>query len=490
MRLIDIINGPWAITPAMLVEIRSIYAKHMRGEKLDKETIEKLAAANNVKKAGDGPSFELVRGSAIIPIDGVLAKKMNLFHAISGGASTQLIERDIRVALADPAVEQIILSVDSPGGTVDGTFELADFIYAQRGAKPVITYASGSMYSAAYAIGSAAEQAYISSAAAGVGSIGVVAAHEDWSRYEEKIGVKTTEIYSGKYKRAASQYRPLDEEGKRSIQSEVDYLYSVFVDAVARNRGVSSETVLKQMSTDVQSAFIGSQAIEAGLVDGVATLDELIENKPGARRMQIAVAGVIDNARAGGAGAEKEETIVDIKELKEKHPDLYKAVYDEGFVAGEKKGQDDMECPEHCKEESKKEGAAAELARVKSVKAVALPGHEALIEALMFDGKTSGEQAAMQVLAAENRKRAGKLADFKADGKDIEVPAVDGSAADAAAAKSKAAGEDKTLPVEERAQAAWDKDAELRAEFSGNYDGFLAYFKAEDAGHVRMFGKK
>lgn len=484
MRLIDIINGPWAITPAMLCEIRSIYAKHLRGEKIDKAVLEKLAAENNVKKAGDGPAFEIVRGSAIIPVDGVLAKKMNLFMAISGGASTQLIERDLRAALSDPSVEQIILSVDSPGGTVDGTFELADFVYAHRGTKPVITHADGSMYSAAYGIGSAASKVYISSLAAGVGSIGVVAAHEDWSRWEEKVGVKTTEIYSGKYKRAASQYKPLDDDGRKSIQDEVDHLYSVFVDTVAKNRGVSAKQVLERMSTDVQSAFIGSQAVEAGLVDGVATLDELIDDKPGVRRMQIAVPQPA--ARAGAPEAETEEANMTIEEFKAKHSELYQAVRAEG--------QDDMECPEHCKEESKKEGAAAELARIKSVKAVAMPGHEALIESLMFDGKTSGPEAAMQIVAAEKGKREKHLAAYKADGKDVIVPVTDGAAAEAAAKAEEAAKKeqaaDKSLPVEERAKAAWDNSPETRMEFGGNYAGYLAWFKANDEGLVRVIGKK
>ena len=239
MRLIDIVNGAWAITPDMLCEIRSIYAKHLRGEKIDKAVLEKLALENNVRKSDS--SYEIVNGSAIIPIDGVLAKKMNLFMAISGGSSTQLIERDIRKALADPMVEQIVLSIDSPGGAVDGTFELSNFIYENRaGAKPIIAYIDGGAYSAGYAHASAGSLVYLSSEAAGAGSIGVVAAHEDISKWEERIGIKTTEIYAGRFKRAASQYRPLDDEGKGSIQDEVDTLFSVFVTLGAINLVVSA----------------------------------------------------------------------------------------------------------------------------------------------------------------------------------------------------------------------------------------------------------
>ena len=203
---------------------------------------------------------------------------MNLLMQISGGASTQLIERDFKAALNDPSVQKIILNIDSPGGTVDGTFELANYIYENRGKKPIIAYTDGMMCSAAYAIGSAADKVFISGDTTTVGSIGVVAAHEDISKMEEKLGVKTTEIYAGKYKRIASQYQPLSAEGFASIKERVDYLYAVFVNEIAKFRGVSAEEVIQKMSTDAAPLFMGKQAIEAGLVDGVATLDRLIGN--------------------------------------------------------------------------------------------------------------------------------------------------------------------------------------------------------------------
>jgi len=403
---------------------------------------------------------------------------MNLFMAISGGSSTQLIERDIRAALVDPSVEQIIQIVDSPGGTVDGTFELSDFVYANRETKPVITLASGSMYSAAYGIGSSAKKVFLSSLAAGAGSIGVVAAHEDWSKAEERMGVKTTEIYAGKYKRAASQYRPLDEEGKKSIQDEVDHLYSVFVDAVARNRGVSSEEVLGRMSTDVKSAFIGSQAIEAGLVDGVATLNDLIERRVDVgRRVQVVVAAGLSlrksTAQAGASAAETEEAIMNLAELKEKHPDIY--------AAARAEGAESMECPEKCKEESKKEGAAAERERIQGVMVLGdkMSGHAELVKALAFDGKTTSAEAAIALVNAEGDKKAKVLGDIK-----TSAPAIVPSPA-APAIEAPAAAEDKSLPVEERAKAKWDADADIRTEFRSDYAAYLSWYRAEDDGRVR-----
>jgi signal peptide peptidase SppA len=412
MRISDIINGPWAITPEMLNEIRSIYAKHLRGEKINIAEIE----ARTGKKLENKPqSYDIINGSAIIPIEGVIAKKMNLFMQISGGASTQLIERDIREALNNSEVDQIILYIDSPGGTVDGTFELANFIFENRGKKPIISYTDGMMHSAAYAIGAASDRIYISGDTAALGSIGVVTAHEDISKYEERMGIKTTEIYAGKYKRIASEYSPLSIEGFATIKERIDYLYSIFVNTVAKFRGVSAEEVLTKMSTDVKPYFIGQQAIAAGLADGVSTLDRLINDKP----------------PAGSAGKNK-QTRMEVKvmtkeELKAQHPDIYNAVVEEGRLSGHAAGIAEGI------EKGRKEGATAETARVAAVKAQLISGHEALIETLMFDGVTTGEQAAVKILAAEKTLRTTKVEDLKADAAAAgKIPADDASIAAAA----------------------------------------------------------
>ena len=461
MKIIDIINGPWAITPPMLNEVRSIYAKHLRGEKLNLKEIE---AATGIELKNKPQGYEVINGSAIIQVEGVIAKKMNLFMNISGGASTQLIERDIRNALNDPAVNKIILLVDSPGGTVDGTFELAEFIYEQRGKKPIIAFTDGQIASAAYAIASAADQIYISGNTVAVGSIGVVAAHEDISKMEEKLGIKTTEIYSGKYKRIISQYAPLSDEGRKTIQDEVDYLYSVFIDAVAKFRGTTAEDVLERMSTDSKRIFIGHQAIEAGLVDGVYTLDGLINMPAGSAGKE----GFRIN-RNDNLNAKEEEKIMALAELKEKYPDIYKAAFDEGRLAGIQETADT----------ARKEGATAERTRMKSVREQIIPGHEALIDTLMFDGETTGEQAAVKVLAAEKGLRESKLDAFRKEGNDIKVP-VDES--------GKPAAINQNLPVEERAKAEWDNNPGLRAEF-GDFSTYLAFEKAHEEGKVKILKK-
>ena len=269
--LASIITSPWAITPDMLQEIGGVYAAHVRGEKINIASVEERIGhpLNNEKT-----DIEMINGVAVISAHGVVAKRMNMFMQISGGISTEILGSQIQTALDDPEAKAIVLDIDSPGGTVDGTFELAESIFNSRGEKPIVSIANGLMASAAYAIGAATDAIYMTGSTTHVGSIGVVAAHTDYSKYEEKLGVKTTEIYAGEYKRIASQYEPLSDAGRANIQESVDYLYSLFVDQVAKYRGVTVDTVLADMADG--RLFIGQQAIDAGLVDGVKSLNDLI----------------------------------------------------------------------------------------------------------------------------------------------------------------------------------------------------------------------
>lgn len=269
---LGVITSPWAIEPTKLIEIQAIYSARLHGDKIDIEAIEKRLGR---PLANEARSYTIQDGVAVLPIEGVIAKKMNLLTQISGGTSTQLAAQALQDAINDPAVHSIILSIDSPGGTVDGTQSLAASVLAARDSgKTIVTLANGCMCSAAYWIGSAAQAVYIADGTTTVGSIGVVTSHTDISGAQAAQGLKTTEISAGKYKRIASNYAPLTADGKQSIQDQIDYTYSLFVDAVAKNRGVSSNTVLRDMADG--RVFMGQQAIAAGLVDGTVTMDALI----------------------------------------------------------------------------------------------------------------------------------------------------------------------------------------------------------------------
>lgn len=435
MKLLDIVTGPWAIQPEKLLEIQAIYATHLRGEKIDIEAVEKRLGRplNNEPKG-----YEIRDGVAVLPVYGVLAKRMNLFSSISGGASYEMVAKDFAQAMNDPAVEAIVLVVDSPGGAIDGVQKLGDAIFSARSVKPVGAIADGMMASAAYWIGAQADVVVAASDTTMIGSIGVVSAHRDISAAEEKAGVKTTEITAGKYKRIASEFAALSDEGRAEIQERVDYLYEIFVGAVAKARGVGVDVVLENMADG--RVFIGQQAVKAGLVDGVSTLDELIAN--------------LKQRAAGVASQINEGAQMDLETLKAEYPDLVLAIA--------------------------ADAAAAERSRIADVEAQALPGHDALVAQLKADGKTTGPEAAAAILAAEKQKLAGMAAQLAADAPAPVPHAVPPS--------DSAAESPDDRPVEERAKSQWDADSAIRKEFA-SLGAFTAYLKNHEAGRARVLGK-
>lgn len=432
MKLLDVVTAPWAILPDKLLEIQAIYATHLRGEKIDLAGVE-ARIGKPLKTEPQG--FQVVDGVAVIPVEGVLAKRMNLMSNISGGASYELIARDLKTALDDQSIRAIILAIDSPGGSVDGTQQLANLIRNARGQKPIVSYADGTMASAAYWVGAAADAIYIASDTTTVGSIGVVATHTDISGREAAAGIKTTEIVAGAYKRIASQYGPLTESGKAAMQAQVDAIYEVFVADVAASRGVSVDAVLADMADG--RLFIGKAAIQARLVDGVSTLDALI-----AQLAAGAPTGVVDSAP--------------------------KATYRPTHHAMQTRTQTPTPLPTGATMELTKEivasdfpdiaaalraeGAQAELQRILAVEAQMLPGHKALIDQLKADGKTTGPEAAAHVLAAERSKLAATRADLENDAPAPLPPAA--SPVDQPAVSPKAPANSDVLAARARALVA------------------------------------
>ena len=385
MKLLDVLTAPWAIEPAKLLEIQAIYATHLRGDKIDIAAVEQKLGrplANEAKR------YTIDNGVAILPLEGVIAKRANLFSQISGGVSTELVGRDLQDALADPAVHSIILSIDSPGGTVDGTQSLASLVAAST--KPIVSLASGTIASAAYWIGSAANAVYITDSTTVVGSIGVVATHTDISKAQESQGIKTTEIFAGQYKRIASNYAPLSKEGRQTMQDQVDYTYSLFVSAVAQQRGVSEDVVLKNMADG--RIFQGQQAIDAGLVDGVSTLGALVRQLNEGR-----TSGTTTTRSAGSAQPvtqpKTKRTAMNAEQLAAEYPAAAAEIRAQGAA----------------------QGATAERERIQAVESQLIPGHEALISSLKFDGKSGAGEAAVAVLAAEKQTRSAAAAALAGD---------------------------------------------------------------------------
>jgi len=270
MKTLDILTSPWVIQPEKLSEIKSIFQSHFHGEYIDWKS---MKAQSGIQLSGEEKKYQVIGGVAIIPVQGPLTKGMSLMSFLFGGSSMRQIGYNIKAALADTAVNSLILDIDSPGGTVDGTEELAELIYQSRGKKPIKAYTDGNMMSGAYWIASAADEIFISGDTTMVGSVGVVGTHVDQSESDKQEGIKVTEITSGPYKRMASSHKPLDENSRKYMQNMIDYIAAVFTEtALIRNRKLSEAQAAEISQSKI---YIGKRAIDAGLVDGISTISAI-----------------------------------------------------------------------------------------------------------------------------------------------------------------------------------------------------------------------
>ncbi|MDC9591606.1 S49 family peptidase, partial [Xenorhabdus sp. XENO-10] len=103
----------------------------------------------------------------------------------------------------------------------------------------------------------------------GVGSVGVIVIHCDWSQHIKEDGLKVSIITYGDRKAESNPYVPLTDEAKAAIQHDVDAMGQLFVTTVARNRGITEKTI-----RDTQAAcYLAAEGVQLGLADVVATPD-------------------------------------------------------------------------------------------------------------------------------------------------------------------------------------------------------------------------
>jgi len=165
---------------------------------------------------------------------GPLFRYANLFTQVSGASSYELLTKDFTLALENPDVKVIVLNIDSPGGEMNGCTEFTDMIFETRGIKPIIAYVFGDAASDAYWVAAATDEIVVSKTSA-LGFIGVIGV------YRGSKGEDAVEVVSSQ-----SPYKRLDpdsDDGRAHLQKRIDAMADVFVDAVAKYRGVASSYV-------------------------------------------------------------------------------------------------------------------------------------------------------------------------------------------------------------------------------------------------------
>ncbi len=387
-----------------------------------------------------GRSYSMIGKTAVIQIMGQMTKGESSF----GGASSVLTRRSIREAVNDTNVSAILLQIDSPGGTVAGTADLAADVAAADQKKPVYTYFEDLGASAAYWVGSQARQVF-ANATALVGSIGTVLVLEDTSGAMEKAGVKVHVISTGAYKGAGSDGAPITEQQLGQFQQMVDDLNKHFLAGVAAGRKMTDSQVRNVADGRV---FVADQAKTLGLIDRVATLDQVV---------QFIAQETFRMENPSQA-------------FKAEHPDAYKDIVNEGFTEGHKTG------------------TTEERDRAKAL-AAAFPDRPAFaLEQFVAGHEVMHAKAAFSdVLAAENKTLREEQA--KAAAKAATIP---GGATPVAmtAATEPVAAPVKPDAADHKAVAAyeWDNERDKCGNFSSK-ERYVAYRAAVLSGKLRVGGK-
>jgi signal peptide peptidase SppA len=259
---------PWAILEPYHEIIRAAVRRHVEGVALSSVELQDRLAAG--RQRATAPSIARV---AVIPVHGVIVPRASIFSAMSGGTSIEELSRTFRSALSDEEVDAIVFDMDSPGGIVDGVPEFAEEIRASRGRKPIAAVSNTMMASAAYWLGSQADEITVTPSGE-AGSIGVFSAHEDWSAWWEAEGIKTTLISAGKFKTEGNEFEPLGDEARAFFQSKVDDYYGMFVRDVAAGRKASTSAV--RAGYGQGRMLTAKDAVAADIADRVATLEDTI----------------------------------------------------------------------------------------------------------------------------------------------------------------------------------------------------------------------
>lgn len=259
MTLQTLFNRPLALQPAYA---HALLAQHAEAGPAADSTL----LALNVDAHTSG--YTVMGGIALIPIHGVLMHKLGVLQPFFGMTGYDGIRQNVLIALADPEVRAIALEIDSPGGVVSGCFDLADTIFEARADKPIWAIVNEQACSAAYALASAADVITVPRTGS-TGSIGIIYLHMDLSKAQQDAGLKVTLLTYGARKADGHPALPLSDEACTRFEAEIDAMGELFVETVARNRGITSQVVRKTEA----GTFLGASGVHAGLADAVLAPD-------------------------------------------------------------------------------------------------------------------------------------------------------------------------------------------------------------------------
>ncbi len=221
--------------------------------------------------------YELRDGLATVRIHGTMLRQVSprqkAIAAICGVRLCSMEETAAALlqAAADPAVHTILLDIDSPGGTVNGTPELAQVVRTIAKDRHVYAFTAGQCCSAAYWVASQADVIYAAPSAT-VGSIGVILPVVDSSALYDRCGLKMEVFSAGKYKSTGMDGTSLTEEQRDRLTQQVNATWARFKQAVNRRRAIDEADMEGQ-------SFYGVEARDIKIVDAVTSSLEHVQKK-------------------------------------------------------------------------------------------------------------------------------------------------------------------------------------------------------------------
>nr|WP_300312766.1 S49 family peptidase [Halomonas sp.] len=266
-----VFNTPLYATPDLVQAVRSVLEPRLLGQATDLP--QGLGMAHEPEER-EMQELRVVGRVAIIPVHGVLvARRGQINAACQELVSYERLRSQIQAALRHELVEEIVLDFHTGGGHAMGCKELADFIRASTGEKPITALVNFAAYSAGYFLAAACSK-IIASPTAGVGSIGVIIETYEVSRMEETMGVTFNTFFRGDHKNDLTPHQPITDQAVAEIERRLDHAYATFTESVADYRGMAVDDVVATQAR----LYTAQDALAAGLVDEVVPAQEALDS--------------------------------------------------------------------------------------------------------------------------------------------------------------------------------------------------------------------
>ena len=204
---------------------------------------------------------------ALIHIDGVIAGTGTVYE---GYITPEYLLDQLDQAIGDPDVMAIVLRIDSPGGTVAASWEIAEAVRRASEQKPIVASIGDVGASGAYMVAAQCDR-IVASPGSAVGSIGVIMEVPNIEGLLDKLGVEFTTITTGEFKDSGSPYRSLTETETARYREQMAGAYDLFIADVARGRQMPEATI-RSLATGW--VWLGAEAKDLGLVDELGTFDD------------------------------------------------------------------------------------------------------------------------------------------------------------------------------------------------------------------------